>query len=181
MLPRQWMALPNQLSMLSPVATLSASTPAQRAIAAAISSSGRRSVFESIVASGTKPENCPPSATSAQADASFSSGRNLHETRAGPAIRCEHLLYPLCYGRWDGRLGVFHERADICRCCLLRSRSSWALTDLSQSPRGRLQVPDTGSDGSWHLGFDTPCQHTMTATRRWCSKHCVQGCADALC
>src|SRR5262249_41559092 len=34
------MALPNQLSMLSPVATLSASTPAQRAIAAAISSIG---------------------------------------------------------------------------------------------------------------------------------------------
>src|SRR5215470_12553302 len=40
LLPRQWMALPYQLSMLSPVATLSASTPAQRAIAAAISSSG---------------------------------------------------------------------------------------------------------------------------------------------
>src|SRR5262249_62175117 len=34
------MALPNQLSMLSPVATLAASTPAQRAIAAAISSIG---------------------------------------------------------------------------------------------------------------------------------------------
>jgi len=34
------MALPYQVSMLSPIATLSASTPAQRVIAAAISSLG---------------------------------------------------------------------------------------------------------------------------------------------
>src|SRR5262249_36535951 len=44
LLPRQWMALPHQLSMLSSVATLSASTPRSEAIAAAISSVGKQSV-----------------------------------------------------------------------------------------------------------------------------------------